>query len=93
MRRISIAPWADVAKCAAQLGDRFILSWKPKPAMLCGDFNEEAIRNYIREALAAARGCMMEIVLKDTHTIDNRPARMDRWLEIAREEIMRARGG
>ena len=31
----------------------------------------------------------MEIILKDTHTLDNEPPRMDRWMQIAREEIER----
>jgi hypothetical protein len=90
IRRISVSPWADVARCAQRLGDKYILSWKPIPAMLCGKWDEDKNRSYIRKALEASRGCVMEIVLKDTHTVDNEPHRMDRWMQIAREEIQRA---
>ncbi len=92
IRRISISPFADVGKCAQQLGDRAIFSWKPHPAHLVGDFDEAKIRGYIREALDAARGCVVELVLKDTHTCENRPERFTRWTEIARAEVER-RGG
>ena len=89
IRRISVSPWADVARCAQRLGNRYILSWKPMPAMLCGEWDEHKNRTYIRQALEASRGCVMEIILKDTHTLDNEPPRMDRWMQIAREEIER----
>ncbi|HHH75858.1 MAG TPA: hypothetical protein ENL03_02395, partial [Phycisphaerae bacterium] len=48
MRRISIAPWADVDACAERLKGDYIFSWKPQPSMLVGHFNEEKVRDYIR---------------------------------------------
>jgi hypothetical protein len=87
MRRISISPWADVARCAERLEDRYIFSWKPHPAHLVGEFNEQKIRAYIRSTLEATRGCVVEMILKDTHTCEGRPERFTRWVEIAREEV------
>ncbi len=89
MRRISIAPSADVAKCAEQIGPRAILSWKPQPSMLVGEFNENKVRDYIAHALAVAKanGCTMEMILKDTHTCENHPERFTRWTEIARKLV------
>ena len=89
MRRISISPFADIDKCAEQLQGRFILSWKPQPAHLVGKFNEGLIRNYIRHALevSSKNHCVLEMILKDTHTCENRPERFDRWTQIAREEV------
>jgi hypothetical protein len=89
LRRISIAPFADVAACAEKLADRYIFSWKPRPSMLVGEFNEAGIRAYIRRALAATRGCVLEIILKDTHTCEGHPERFDRWSRITREEVQR----
>jgi len=90
MRRISISPFADVARSAEKLRDRAILSWKPQPAHLVGAFQPEAIRAYIREAIEAAQahGCVLEIILKDTHTCEHQPERFDEWTRIAREEIL-----
>ncbi|HUX00050.1 MAG: hypothetical protein WBD63_02260 [Phycisphaerae bacterium] len=89
IRRISIAPSADVAKCAERLGRQAIFSWKPKPQMLVGGFDPKAIRQYLREALEATRGCVFEMILKDTHTCENRPERFDTWVRLAREEVER----
>jgi hypothetical protein len=50
---------------------------------------EAAVRKYIRRALEITQreGCVLEIVLKDTHTCEHRPERFDRWTQIARQEI------
>ncbi len=90
MRRVSISPFADGARSAEQMGGRAIFSWKPQPAHLVGPFDEDGVRKYIRAALAATRahGCVMEMILKDTHTCENHPERFDAWTRVAREEIL-----
>jgi hypothetical protein len=88
IRRVSISPFADVDACAEQLGSAAIFSWKPHPARLVGAFDEELIRLEIRQTVAAARrhGCVLEMILKDTHTCEHHPERFDRWTRIAMEE-------
>lgn len=94
IRRISISPFADVASCAEKLKGDYIFSWKPHPAHLVGDFNEDRVRMYIRHTVDVAReyGCVLEMILKDTHTCQHHPERFDRWTKIAREEVERAVG-
>jgi hypothetical protein len=94
IRRISICPWADVDKCAQQLKGNYIFSWKPKPMFLVGQFNPQAIREYVRHTLEVCRasGCVLEMILKDTHTCENHPERFDQWSQIAREEILSIAG-
>jgi hypothetical protein len=94
IRRISIAPWADVDVCASKLKGGYIFSWKPNPAHLVGGFDPRAIRSYIRHTIDAARagGCVLEIVLKDTHTCEQHPERFDQWTRIAREVIREVYG-
>ncbi len=89
MRRISIAPFANVDKCADKLGEKFIFSWKPHPSHLVGQFDVDHVRRYIRRTLdvALARGCVVEMILKDTHTCESRPERFTQWTEIARELV------
>ena len=93
LRRVSISPFADVDRCAPQMRDRAIFSWKPHPAHLVGSFDPAALRAYIRHTLdmCRAHGCFLEMILKDTHTCENHPERFDIWTQIAREEI-RAQG-
>jgi hypothetical protein len=89
LRRVSVSPWCDVSAAAAALEDRYIFSWKPTPAMLADRFNPEAIRAYVRSTLEATRGCIVEVILKDTFTIQRDPARLTTWTRIVREEIER----
>ena len=87
IRRISISPWADVDICAQKLQDKYIFSWKPHPAHLVGEFNSHMIRDYIQHTLDATRKCVVEMILKDTHTCEHHPERFDQWTRTARELI------
>jgi len=90
LRRVSVSAWANVHAMAEQLGDRYIFSWKPRPADLAAPhFDEDAIRQYVRETLRATRDCRVEVIMKDNHTIGRDPRRVVRWVEIVREEIER----
>lgn len=90
IRRISISPWADVDACGEKLRGKYIFSWKPLPAHLVGDFNAQAIRDYIKHTIEAAKGCALEMILKDTHTCEHHPERFDEWTRIARELVEEA---
>jgi len=92
IRRISISPFADVERCAERLRGDYIFSWKPHPAHLVGRFSRERVRNYIRHTIEVAQehGCVLEMVLKDTHTCEHHPERFTWWTEIARELVEEA---
>jgi hypothetical protein len=87
IRRVSISPWADVDACAAKIGKRCIFSWKPHPGRLVGDFNPDLVRREIRHTLDVTRGCVIEMILKDTHTCEHRPERFREWTRIARKLV------
>ena len=89
LRRVSVSPWCDIEVAAQALEDAYIYSWKPNPAMLVGRYDPDAIRSYIRRTLEITRDCVLEIILKDTITLDHEPARVETWARIAREEIDR----
>ena len=87
MARVSISPWADEAFMAAEMGAKYVYSRKPNPALISTEkFDEAAIRADIRRTLTAAKGCRVELVMKDVHTLNNEPARLARWVQIAKEE-------
>ena len=90
LRRVSVSPWCDLDAAAEALENRFIFSWKPSPAMLADRFHPDQVRAYIRDMLTRTRGCIVEISLKDTFTIQREPWRVIEWSRIAREEIERA---
>jgi hypothetical protein len=85
--RISIAPSADVEACAERLGSRALFSWKPDPTYLVGPFSPERVRDYLRHTLAVTKECVLEMILKDTHTCESHPERFTQWSRIARELV------
>lgn len=92
LRRVSISPWADRRVSAEKLGNRAIFSWKPNPATLAAvNFDPDWVRADIRETIAIARanGCVLEMIIKDTHTCNHQPERFDHWTRIAMEEAER----
>jgi hypothetical protein len=87
---VSVSPWADVAKMAEYLDDDYIFSLKPNPTPLAmADFDEDQIRAELRRAFLLARGCRLEVIMKDNHTIRGDPRRVVRWVQICREEAER----
>ena len=90
LRRVSVAPKADQHAIAEQLAGRYVFCRKADPVPVCVDFNEAGIRADLRRTLHAAKGQPLEVILKDTHTVQSEPRRLSRWVEIAREEVARA---
>lgn len=93
IRRISMSPWVNVGEGAAQLADKYIFSYKPNPAVMAGvGWHPDDVRRSVRDFLHKTRGCVVEMVMKDTHTCNNQPQRMKDWVRIAKEEAERFGG-
>jgi len=91
LSRVSISPWTDQEFMAEALGRDYVFSRKPNPTLIStGTFDEDTLRNDVRQTLEAARGCRLEILMKDVHTLNNEPERLPRWVQIVREEIDRS---
>lgn len=88
LARVSVAPRADQEFMARELGERIVFSRKSDPLLVSTSiFDEEAIRAELRQTLELARGCRVELIMKDVHTLDNHPERLPRWVELAREVV------
>jgi len=86
LRRITVSPFADVAKCAEQIGREYVLSYRPSPAdMVSYDFNPERIRKILKQGLGACTKSHVDITLKDVETVQNDPHRIRNWVKIVRE--------
>ncbi len=86
LRKISMSPWVDLERAAEQVGNRYVLSRKPNPAVLAGDvWNPERAREELVEVMEVARGCIIEIIMKDISTVRYEPQRLWEWAEIAQE--------
>ena len=88
LRRLSISPWCDQKIMAEVCRDKYTFCRKPNPEQVSRPkFDEEAARADIRNTLDTARGCHVELVMKDVHTVSKDRERLGRWVAIAREEI------
>ena len=87
LRRVSCSPWADYEQMADHLQYRYIFSMKPNPTPLSfPKIDREGIRTDLRHDLEVTRGCAVEVIMKDNHTIGGRPENVTDWCRIAREE-------
>ena len=84
LRRISMSPWVNWEEGAAAIGTRYIFSAKPNPAFLAGDkWDPRPAEAELRRILDATRGLLVEIVLKDIHTLRGEPRRLAEWHRMA----------
>ncbi|MEK7414035.1 MAG: hypothetical protein AAB263_12035 [Planctomycetota bacterium] len=87
LRRVSVSPWSDQDICAERLQGKVIFSRKPNPALVCAGFHEEEIRKDLAHTASLADRARIEIILKDTHTVEQQPWRIRRWIEMAYQAI------
>ena len=88
LRRVSVSPWSDRAKMAANLEDRYIYSLKPNPADLAtATLDTDRMRTDMRRDLESARGCCIEIVMQDNLTVRNDAERLVWWVRMVRDEV------
>ncbi len=84
LRRISMSPWADIAAAAAEVKRDYIFSHKPHPAVFAWEtWDPERARQELCRALDQARGCVVEIIMKDISTCRRDPRRLWEWCTLA----------
>jgi hypothetical protein len=90
LRRVSCSAWANLEKMAANLENNYIFSMKPTPAVLSlPKIDKNAIRKDLCRSLEITKNCVVEVIMKDNHTIAKRPENLIEWCKIAKEEAER----
>lgn len=93
LRRIAVSPFANVAKCAEQIGTDYIISYRPSPAdMVSYGFNEDRICKILKQDLEILKHCHADITLKDVETVQKDPNRIRNWVILARKVIDKVYG-
>lgn len=90
VRKISMSPWVDEERGAAEIKSDYVYSRKPNPALLAWpEFNEREVREHLQKTvtICARHGCPLELILKDVSTVKYEPQRLFRWAEIAMETV------
>jgi hypothetical protein len=90
VRKISMSPWVNEERGAAEIRGDYVYSRKPSPALLAGDTFKPA---QVREDLLATRQacekyhCPLEIILKDISTVRYEPERLFQWAKVAMQVV------
>jgi hypothetical protein len=88
LRRIAVSPFADAAKCAEQIGQDYVLSYRPSPTDMVGyGFDPDRIRSILKRDLEACKDTHVDITLKDVETVEKDPDRVRKWVELTRQII------
>ena len=63
-------------------GENYIMTWKPMPMPLAG-IDTELVRK-LENGIRKARGGVLELILRDTHTCRKKPERFGQWWKSPR---------
>jgi len=79
---------ADAARCAEQIGQDYVISYRPSPAdMVSYGFDRDRVRSILRRDLEACKHGHVDITLKDVETVEADPTRVRKWVNVTREVI------
>ena len=84
MRKLGVTPWADIHSSAEQIGRDYVFAFKPNPAFVSDNLDQEAIRLEAIKTVEACltHGCPYEFVLKDISTVSYKPQNLIKWVQI-----------
>ena len=67
-----------------KVGRDYVMSRKPSPAILAEDpWQPQRARQELCDFLDAARGCHVEVIMKDISTVRRQPQRLWEWARMA----------
>jgi hypothetical protein len=85
LRAVSVSGWSDFFKMGEMLGRKYVYSRKPTPAYISGAHPDwELLKKDVRDTLAAAKNCNLELCFRDIYTIDGDRPRLAKWVEMTR---------
>jgi hypothetical protein len=88
LRKVSVTPWCKTERAVETIGPHWIMSRKPNPAIFAEEhWNPDRARRDLREFLDRARGCQVELIMKDISTVRRQPQRLWEWARIASETV------
>ena len=85
LRSVSVSGWSDLAKVAEMLGDRYVYSRKPTPALVSG---ANPLWDLAREDMAktyrATKDSCVEILFRDLYTVNGDRDRLAEWVKMTK---------
>jgi hypothetical protein len=92
LRKVSMSPWVDIDQAVANVGNRYVFSYKPNPAVFAEEtWHLDKARDELEMVLtkAKAHGCVVEVIMKDISTLRYQPHRLWEWAAMAAEVTRR----
>ena len=87
LRAVSVSGWSDLFRMGELLGTKYVFSRKPTPAYISGAHPDwDLLKKDVRDTLAAARGCNLELCFRDIYTIDGDRPRLAAWVRMVRAQ-------
>jgi hypothetical protein len=93
LRKVSCSPWNNSQKAIEELGNDYVLSRKPSPAVFAhSQFDASMARQDISSFLELTGGnCHVEFIMKDISTVKYEPQRLWEWEKICMEEVQKTK--
>ncbi len=86
LRKVSISPFADLKKAEEAVGDDYVISYKPSPAILAErHWAADKIKEDLRKNISIIKNRNVEMIMKDISTVKYQPQRLWEWVRIASE--------
>ena len=91
LRKVSCSPWNNSRKAVEELGNDYVISRKPSPAIFATSvLDRDQARKEIRDFLAHTEGeCHVEFIMKDISTVSYHPEHLWEWEKICMDEVSR----
>jgi hypothetical protein len=86
LRKVSMSPFINVDEAVANMGSRYVFSYKPSPAVLAGrEWNLDKARHDLEAVFTKAKshGCIVEVIMKDISTLRYERHRLWEWAQMA----------
>jgi hypothetical protein len=86
LRKVSMSPFINVDEAVANMGNRYVFSYKPNPAVLAGDnWDLDRARHDLDAVFskATSHNCVVEVIMKDISTLRYQPQRLWEWAQMA----------
>jgi len=81
-----VSPWVDLNEAVQNVGNQYVLSLKPSPAIFAVDvWDLDEGRRQLISSLEKAKECSVEVIMKDISTCRNQPQRLWEWAKMAQE--------
>lgn len=92
LRKVSMSPFVNIDEAVANVGDRYVFSYKPNPAVFAEEnWHLDKAEHELQTVLAKAKahGCVVEVIMKDISTLRYEPQRLWEWAQMASEVTWR----